>query len=440
MELKNKFLKELYYKFKENEILNKGSSAFILKIIGSLLGYIFLLLVTRTAGAETWGVFALCLALLNITSIFSRMGIDTALLKYVAQFEGKMSEIKDVYFQGTSLVLVLSIVFSILLYFFSDLVAELVFQKPQLSSYFKIISYALIPFTIIHINVQTLRGLKKIKEFAFFQHVSTFFGAIVFFLLLTEFYNIDILHSPTVAFTLSIFLVMIIISVFVIKQFNRIKSIRTLSKKDIIKTSFPMMMSSSILLFMAWSDTIMIGIFKTETDVGVYNVALKLAMVTGIVLGAVNSIVAPKLSETFNNDRMAEFQKLIKQSTRIIFFSTLPILIILFLFSELLLSFFGDEFTIAKTALLILLFGQVANAMSGSVGYILQMTGKEKVYHNILLIALLFNITLNFILIPKFGIEGAAIASAFSLLLWNLCSVFYIYKKYNVLTFFTSLK
>ena len=87
MELKHKFLRELYYKFKRNEILNKGSSAFILKIIGSLLGYIFLLLVTRTSGADTWGVFALCLALLNITSIFSRMGIDVATLKFIASFK-----------------------------------------------------------------------------------------------------------------------------------------------------------------------------------------------------------------------------------------------------------------------------------------------------------------------------------------------------------------
>ena len=312
-------MKELYYKFKKNEILNKGSSAFILKIIGSLLGYIFLLLVTRTAGAETWGVFALCLALLNIISIFSRMGIDTALLRYVAQFKGKMSEIKDIYSQGIYLVLVLSIVFSILLYFFSDLIAELVFQKSQLSSYFKIISYALVPFTIININVQTIRGLKKIKEFAFFQHVSIFLGAIVFFLLLTEFYNSDKLNSPIVAFTLSILLVMVISTVFVIKQFNQIKLIRTLTKKEIIKTSFPMMLSSSILLLMAWSDTIMIGIFKAEVEVGIYNVALKLAMTTGIVLASVNSIVAPKLSETFNNYKVDEFQKINKQSTRIIF-------------------------------------------------------------------------------------------------------------------------
>ena len=180
----------------------------------------------------------------------------------------------------------------------------------------------------------------------------------------------------------------------------------------------------------------MIGIFKAEVEVGIYNVALKLAMTTGIVLASVNSIVAPKLSETFNNYKVDEFQKLIKQSTRIIFFSTLPILIILFLLPEFLLSFFGAEFTIAKNTLLILLVGQVGNAMSGSVGYILQMTGNEKLFQNILTLALLLNIVLNFLLIPKYGIIGAAIASSMSLVFWNLTSVFFIYKKYKVLTLY----
>jgi len=101
------------------------------------------------------------------------------------------------------------------------------------------------------------------------------------------------------------------------------------------------------------------------------------------------------------------------------------------------LSMLGQEFAIAKTTLLILLVGQVVNVMSGSVGFILQMTGKEKIYQNILLLALVCNIVLNILLIPKFGIEGAAIASTFSLLFWNLSSVLYIYKKYKVLTLFS---
>jgi len=433
--LKSNSLKKLINKFKENEILSKGSSAFVFKIIGSLLGYLFLLLVTRTSGAEAWGIFALCIALLNITSILSRFGVDIALLRFVAQLKGKMEEVKGIYFQGISLVLFLSILFSVLLFFFSDIVAELVFRKPQLTPYFKVIAFTLIPFTIIHVNEQTFRGLKKIKEFAFFQHVSKFLFAIIFFLLLTKFYNFGQFTVPVYAFTFAVVVVMIVSLLFIFKKFRGIQLKRIFTNREIIKTSFPMMLSSSILLLMAWSDTIMIGIFKTEADVGVYNVALKLAMITGIVLGAVNSIVAPKLSETFNNNRLDEFRELIKQSTRIIFFCTLPILIILFLVPEFLLSFFGAEFMIAKTTLLILLVGQVGNAMSGSVGFILQMTGKEKTVQNILLITLIINILLNLYFIPRYGIEGAAFSSAFSLLFWNLVMIVFVKRYYKIYSF-----
>ena len=147
MELKHKFLKELYYKFKENEILNKGSSAFILKIIGSLLGYIFLLLVTRKAGAETWGVFALCLALLNITSIFSRMGIDVATLKFIASFKNEISKTKAIYIKGLKVILPLSVMFTLLLFLLSDFVSINIFQKSHLSSFIQLIALGVLPFT-----------------------------------------------------------------------------------------------------------------------------------------------------------------------------------------------------------------------------------------------------------------------------------------------------
>ena len=348
-----------------------------------------------------------------------------------------MEEIKGIYLQGFSLVLALSIVFSILLYIFSNILAETVFQKPNLTPFLKVISFALIPFTIIHINAQAYRGLKRIKEFSFFQHTSKFLFAVIIFVLLFYFTDIDVIIMPIYSFLAAVFIVMIFSGVGIFKTFKGVQTIIIFTKKEILSTSYPMMLSSSILLLMAWADTIMIGIFKTEVDVGFYNVALKLAMLASIILGSVNSILAPKISETFNNNKIDEFKVLIKQSTRIIFFISLPILIVLFLFPESLLSLFGQEFVIAKTTLLILLIGQAVNAMSGSVGLILQMTGKEKVYQNILLIALVFNIMLNLFLIPKFGIEGAAIASAFSFLFWNLSSVLYIYKRYKVSTLVT---
>ena len=228
-----------------------------------------------------------------------------------------------------------------------------------------------------------------------------------------------------------------ILSIILLKQEDvSEKGFSPISSKELLKTAFPMMLSTSILLIMSWADSIIIGIFKTEAEIGIYNVSIKLAMISGIVLGAVNSIVAPKLSQTYNNGKKEEFKSIVKQSTRVIFFSSVPILIFLIAFPEFLLSFFGSEFIVGKTALYILLIGQIINAFSGSVGVIMQMTGKEKLFQNILILALFLNIGLNFLLIPNHGIEGAAIASSASIIFWNLTSVAYIYNQHQVLTFF----
>ena len=436
MELKSNSLKNVINKFKENEILSKGSTAFILKIIGSLLGYVFLILVTRNSGAEVWGVFALCLALLNITSIFSRMGIDIAVLKFISSFKDDIVKAKAIYLKGLKLVFPLSIFFTILLYFLSEFIAETIFNKNQLTFYIQLMSFAIIPFTIIYLNAQSFRGLKKISHFAFFQHVSKFLLAIIFFVGISFFTEIPIQENTFYAFIGSLYCVMIL-SIVLLKQENiSEKECSPISSKELLKTAFPMMLSTSILLIMSWADSIIIGIFKTEAEVGIYNVSIKLAMISGIVLGAVNSIVAPKLSQTYNNGKKEEFKSIVKQSTRVIFFSSVPILIFLIVFPEFLLSFFGSEFIVGKTALYILLIGQIINAFSGSVGVIMQMTGKEKLFQNLLILALFINIGLNFLLIPNYGIEGAAIASSASIIFWNLTSVGYIYKQHQVLTFF----
>jgi len=432
-------VRKIIDRISSNEIIMKSTSAFLFKIIGSLLGYLFLMLVTRNYGSEVWGVFALCLAILNISTIISKFGIDITIIKFAAQFQDS-SIVKGVYYQCILLVSLFSIFISFCVFYFSDNIAICFFNKPQITSSIRLIALAIVPFSILKINTQTFRGLKKIKEFAFLEHASKFLFAIIFFLLLLEFTTIKELVLPIYSFLYSILLVCFISFMYLIYNFRIIKIKKVISNKQILKTAYPMLFSTSIFVLMSWSDTIMLGIFTSESNVGLYNVALKLAMLTGIILGSVNSILAPKLSETFNNDKFDSFKQLIHQSTRIIFLSTLPVLLVLLIFPEFCLSFFGTEFIVAKNTLLILLFGQFINVSSGSVGFVLQMTGNEKVFQRILLYSLIINILLNYFLIPLLGLNGAAIASVLSMIFWNLSSVFFVYKKYNILTIFSLWK
>jgi O-antigen/teichoic acid export membrane protein len=85
---------------------------------------------------------------------------------------------------------------------------------------------------------------------------------------------------------------------------------------------------------------------------------------------------------------------------------------------------------------MILTVGQFINSASGSVGYILQMTGHQKFHQNVILIGTILNIILNWFLIPLYGIIGASIASVISMFFWNIVFSLKVRKTLNQWVFY----
>ena len=111
------------------------------------------------------------------------------------------------------------------------------------------------------------------------------------------------------------------------------------------------------------------------------------------------------------------------------------------IFGKPILGLFGEEFKNGYLSLLILIVGQLVNALSGSVGYIMVMTGKQKQASIVFAISAALNIIMNLIFIPIFGIAGAAAARAASLILWNVTLVFYIRNRLDLnSTIFSGMK
>ena len=113
-----------------------------------------------------------------------------------------------------------------------------------------------------------------------------------------------------------------------------------------------------------------------------------------------------------------------------------PLVIVFFMFPDFLLGLFGEEFKVGVTAFIFLSCGRLISSFSGSVGNILQMTGNQNIYAIILLIGAILNVVLNLILIPLYGINGAAIASMSSLIVWNLSMVLVVKQKFGFYTFY----
>ena len=428
--LKNKMQNDTHF----NELLSGSFTALILRVVGLVLSYIFIAIVSHIYGAKGVGVFALAFTFLSIYSTVGRVGTETAFLRFCAEYRVKndWGAIREIFKKTSVIVFFASVFLSIAAYYSSNFIAITVLKKPYMVLPLKIIAVAVFPFSFFILFSEGLRGFKKVKEYMMLRFVGLNFFAIVFLFLfsLPEFSNSfsslfsDSTLSPVLAYVVSGLIFSVITYYLWIKDFNLFaenvnNSRERITFQFVLSVAIPMLFSNSLFLIVGWADTIMLGIFKTATEVGYYNVASKVAKIIVIILMAINTVVAPKFAEFWGKKDIDGLVKIARQSTKMIFWTTLPFFVFLIVFPGFVLSFFGKDFTIASLCLVILLAGFFFSGVSGSVGLILLMTGHQVFHQKIMFIGALLNIVLNYLLIPEFGINGAAFASAVTMVFWN---------------------
>lgn len=400
--------------------------------------YLLFFYIARIYGSEALGIFSICFTILLISSVFGKLGLDTSIVKFIAHLKalGKEHYIVKTYFSGFKAVLLSGFLVAFLIYMLSGYLSELFFKNDDSQENIKLISYALFAFVLLGYNSEFLRGLKKITFYSMFQNGSIYF--IMLILLYAGYwtkFSSGVIESLSVSVLflaiLSFFMLWKGIS-FYIKDHSKE---RYYSRKEIFKTSVPMMLSNSLFFLMNWIDILMLSYFKDESMVGIYNTCVKIAGINSVALIAINSIATPKFAELYSQNYKSKFKRFVKQTSLLNVSISLPLFLLIIAFPKELLGIFGGEFTSGSTALLILVIGQAFNSLSGSTMHMLNMTGQEKTGRNIIIFGSILNFILNFVLIPKYEIEGAAIATAFSTISWNILAHIYIYKKHKFTTF-----
>lgn len=430
-------LKQFIYSDKHFFELLKGSSiAVLFRGYGILAGYILNFVLALYFSAEGVGIYAILWTMIVIASVISKLGFDTAIVRFIASYvsEKKWQNIPKIYTVAIKHTVFSGIVVSAIVIFLAPFFSHTFFDNSPNYLFIILITLGILPLSILQINAETIRGLKKVGMYSALQN-GTINTIIILAIVISHFVFPDRIIIP-IAIVIALYVVMIF------SFFPLTKNIKALPKvphiinkhKKVLHITIPMLFSSSLFMVMNWTDTLMLSYFMQESIVGVYNTALKIASLNSVVLIAINTIAMPKYAELFKSDKK-RFKFFIKQTTTLIFTISLPIVIVLMLFPEFLLSIFGEDFIIGKTALFILAFGQFISSISGSTINILNMTGNEKTAQFILLFSTTINFVLNAILIPQYGLIGAAIATAFTMVLWNVLAVIAIYRKYKFLTY-----
>ncbi len=174
---------------------------------------------------------------------------------------------------------------------------------------------------------------------------------------------------------------------------------------------------------LVWADTIILGLFRPAREVGIYQVATRLTVLATIVLLPIASSFAPQIADLYRRGNLERLARLYAVVTSWTFRLSLPGFIVLILFPRPLLHIFGRGFGQAATVTVILAVGQMFDVATGPTGYMLVMSGRPYLTMANNLLALVLNISLNLVLIPRHGIRGAAVAWALSIALINIAKL-----------------
>lgn len=403
------------------KLLAKSSViVFVGVFLSKLFAYIYRIVIARQFGPEVYGLYSLALIILGLFVAVSSFGLTEGLVRFIPLYRGKKQINRIKYLIKTLIIILIlsSAVFSIFLFSFSNFISLNIFHNENLIIFLKIFSF-LIPLTILStIFLNILRSFEKIELYSFTWNILPNFVRIstVTIFIFLGFKTNAIIFS----YFLSI-LIMLLVSYFLCKfklpEIFGYVEIKKEDKREIAKNvfsySWPIMFSSLIANIFYWIDSILLGYFLGAQNVGIYNAATPLVGLMAFIPSIFTQLFFPLITREFSKKNYNVIAGLSKQVGKWICILNLPLFLIMIVFPGTLLNlFFGEQYLSAASVLRILSIGGFISSLTFLSTDLISMIGKSKLILANISLASLLNILLNILLIPKYGLNGAAIATS----------------------------
>lgn len=416
------------FNFKFSKTIQDVQWSFISLSTTSLSHLLLRIVLGRELGPSGLGVYTLVFTVYMFGMQFAAFGIGSALTKYVAEFGNDRTKTKEYISSGMVSSIVTGTTTGVILYLFSEIISTNIFNIPEMESLLKVTALCFPFIAMQKASLGTLNGFREMKIYALLD--ITLNGLI----LLTSVFFVKILgmgtEGATYGFVLPTILVGVLSLTFIrnyyIKYTNSLNNIT----KAVIWFGFYTVLSSSVGTLYHYVDSLMLGHFIGETDVGYYSIAVIFIQGLALIPNSIQRITTPIIAGYYSKKQYNKIAELMKnvllKSYAITFFISICLALV---GKQLIIFLFTKEFLPAYIPLLVLLIGYVINAPIGSIGGFLGSIGKVNVSFRITIISSLINIIANFLLIPKYGLIGASTATSFSFII-NTLLYYIVLKKY----------
>jgi O-antigen/teichoic acid export membrane protein len=416
------------------EVVQGAGIALMLKVCGASFSFGFSVLLARSFGADGAGIYFLALTVITICTTFGRFGLENTLLRFIAAHatNKEWGAVCGVYNKSMKLALVISLSVSGLIYFFAPLMAAYIFHKPSLVVPLRWMTLAITPLAIMNLHGEALKGLKRIRDSQLMQGTGLpVLACTGLFFLGSRF---GVLGAVWVYVSSAVILALY--GVFLWRRYTpQLRSVvGQFDAKRLFESCLPLFWVQVMLMIINWTAMFCMGVWASKAEIGIFSVALRTALLTSFILMSVNSIAAPKFSSLFSQRDISGLASVARQSAAMMTVFAAPLLLLFLIAPSWVMGLFGNEFKCGGGLLEILAIGQFINVATGSVGYLLTMSGNERLMRNNTIAVGILTVALNLILVPAFGAVGAAIATAVSMATLNLGAFYLVWKKLGIWT------
>ncbi|HLI89296.1 MAG TPA: oligosaccharide flippase family protein [Ktedonobacteraceae bacterium] len=394
-------------------------------IMGTVLKYGISLLIQRGFGAAVFGLYTLSLSLVSLFSSMFTLGLDDAVVRYVSIYRSKdqPASLRGLVIFCSLIAGAAGVVGALCMIFFAPLLAALKHStSTQLPQILQLMA-PIIPLQCMEsIWTSGLAGFKDFRWRVLAEKLTLPVLLIFSLLLLILFFRATgLLGITLVVFVNEVLSLLLALWFFIdkISRFVRLEHERY-EMRQWLGFAVPNFLTNTTDLVLDSVDTVLLTLFISDVALGQYAAALKVSGFIGMPLAALNTMFAPTIAELHARGETAKLAEMFKVVTKWAITFSLPIFGVATLFSSSILAISGPAFVAAWPLLIAFSLGNMTNVGTGSVGYMLMMTGHQKASFFNSLTAFVLNLGLGLILAPRYGAMGVAIATGTALAVVNL--------------------
>jgi O-antigen/teichoic acid export membrane protein len=403
-------------------------------VASGALGFAFAVVIARGLGDEGAGVVFSAIAVFTILSNVMELGADTGMVRFVARLRAlaQTADMRRTVMLAIVPVAILSVIASVAMFIWSPSIARLFAQdrRDEVTRFLRLIA-PLLPFaTVSHVALAGTRGFGTMVPFASIEGFAkpAIRPLAVLALLVGGLATAEVAIAWSVPEALGCVAALTILLRLIRRNERRAEAghePRTLGAlaREFWAFSAPRSLGAAFQVTVIYVDLLILGHYRSTAEVGVYGATSRIVTVGAFALQAVRLAIAPHISAMLTRDDREGARALYQTSTWWLMGLSWPLFLTFAAFAPFLLGVFGPEFATGQTALLILSLAMLVNLGTGNVSMVLLMGGKSGWQLLNQGVSLTVNVALNVWLIPRYGMNGAAIAWGVAIAVDNLMAV-----------------